>query len=119
MVGRDAEDVAAAQGEAPQRDAAGVDVGQTGREVDRGLPVGALLTEADDLAGVPPLSPKCRWSKARTAKPASLNRAAKRSDAGSFVTAVPPAMITQPPLVPGWYQAAQEVSPLAKRTFSR
>lgn len=51
--------------------------------------------------GAPPLSPNRRWSKARTAKPASLNRAANWSEAGSFVTEVPPAMITQPPLDPG------------------
>lgn len=101
VVGRDAEEVAAREREAPDRDPVRVDVRQTGCVLDRGVPVGDLLVETDDLARRSPLSPNRRWSKARTAKPASLNRAANWSEAGSFVTEVPPAMITQPPLDPG------------------
>jgi hypothetical protein len=47
---RDTEDVAAGGGEAPDRQLRGVDSRQGRGEPDRGLPVGELLPDADDLA---------------------------------------------------------------------
>ena len=60
VVRRDPEDVAARQGEAPDREPGRVDSGQAGSERGRRLPVGELFPDADNLAWLPSALPVAR-----------------------------------------------------------
>jgi hypothetical protein len=57
---REAEDVAAGEGEAPDREPGRVGAWQGRGGPDRGLPVGKLIGDGQDLARLPPLSPSRR-----------------------------------------------------------
>ena len=78
-----------------------LDFRQRAGEMDRGLPVGVLFADSDDLPVATTALPETGGSRRRDREPGLVEPLGELIGTRLLVTAPPPAMTTHAPVIPG------------------